>query len=41
MDFNETVFLKNELELKIFDLTTENNSLRAQVVERDRDTREL
>lgn len=33
MDFNETVFIKNELEIKIFDLTTENNSLRTNIYE--------
>lgn len=33
MDFNETVFIKNELEIRIFDLTTENNSLRTKIHE--------
>lgn len=33
MDFNETVFIKNELEIKIFDLTTENNTLRTNIYE--------
>ena len=33
MDFNETIFIKNELEIKIFDLTTENNQLRNNVYE--------
>ena len=41
MDFNETIFIKNELEIKIFDLTTENNSLRTKVYELNHEIEEL